>query len=83
MKTYYYNMSPNFIFLKNFNRNLYILAKTIEKEIYSSPSAVLADGTTFLENLLFDVFKKVNHELDLHIPFVDKVDFFIFKKIYK
>ncbi len=75
MKTYYYNMSSNFKFLKNFNRNLYILADTIEKEIYTAPSAVLADGTTFLENLIFDIFKRVNHELDLRIPFADKVEF--------
>ena len=51
-------MSSNFKFLKNFNRNLYILADTIEKEIYTAPSAVLADGTTLLENLIFDIFKK-------------------------
>lgn len=68
-------MSSNFNFLKNFNRNVYILAETIEKEIYTSPSAVLTDGTTLLENLVFDIFKRVNHELDLHIPFVDKVEF--------
>lgn len=67
-------MSENFDFLRNFNNNLHYLACIIEDEIYDSPSAVLTDATTFLEIIVYELFKKYNLTIESVQHFQDKVD---------
>lgn len=53
-------MYSNFDFLKETNKNLYELGKSIESQVYTSPSAVLTEGTTFLDNLIYTIFENEN-----------------------
>lgn len=66
-------MSLNFNFLKNVNENIYELAKNIEKNFSKSPEAVLCIGTTFLDNLIFDICQKTNYNYD-EISSVERVN---------
>ena len=66
-------MSANFDFLRNFNNNLHYLACIIEDEIYDSPSAVLTDATTFLEIIIYEIFKKYDLSTESLPYFKDKV----------
>lgn len=68
-------MSTNFDFLRNFDNDLHYLACVIEDEIYSSPSAVLTDATTFLEIIIYDIIRKNELEADDLVYFKDKVLF--------
>lgn len=68
-------MSSNFDFLRNFDNDLHYLACIIEDEIYTSPSAVLTDSTTFLEIIVYDIFKKNKLEMDDLVYFKDKIIF--------
>lgn len=68
-------MSPNFDFLRNFDNDLHYLACIIEDEIYDSPSAVLTDATTFLEIIIYDIFKKNELEMTDLVYFKDKIIF--------
>lgn len=68
-------MSPNFDYLRNFDNNLHYLACIIEDEIYTSPSAVLTDATTFLEIIVYEIFKKNELEMDDMVYFKDKIIF--------
>ena len=66
-------MSANFDFLRNFNNDLHYLACIIEDEIYESPSAVLTDATTFLEIIIYEIFKKYDLSTESLPYFKDKV----------
>ena len=66
-------MSANFDFLRNFNNDLHYLACVIESEIYDSPSAVLTDATTFLEIIIYEIFKKYDLSTESLPYFKDKV----------
>lgn len=66
-------MSANFDFLRNFNNDLHYLACIIEDEIYESPSAVLTDATTFLEIIIYEIFKKYDLSTESLPYFNDKV----------
>lgn len=66
-------MSANFDFLRNFNNDLHYLACIIEDEIYDSPSAVLTDATTFLEIIIYEIFKKYDLTTESLPYFKDKV----------
>lgn len=66
-------MSANFDFLRNFNNDLHYLACIIEDEIYDSPSAVLTDATTFLEIIIYEIFKKYDLSTESLPYFKDKV----------
>ncbi|MBE6501269.1 MAG: hypothetical protein E7Z79_02380 [Methanobrevibacter thaueri] len=68
-------MSANFDFLRNFDNDLHYLACIIEDEIYDSPSAVLTDATTFLEIIIYDIFKKNELKMDDLVYFKDKIMF--------
>ena len=68
-------MSSNFDFLRNFDNDLHYLACIIEDEIYSSPSAVLTDATTFLEIIIYDIIKKNELQMDDLVYFKDKIQF--------
>jgi len=68
-------MSSNFDFLRNFDNDLHYLACIIEDEIYDSPSAVLTDATTFLEIIIYDIFKKNELQSDGLVYFKDKIQF--------
>ena len=68
-------MSSNFDFLRNFDNDLHYLACIIEDEIYTSPSAVLTDATTFLEIIVYEIFKKNELEMDDLVYFKDKIMF--------
>lgn len=68
-------MSSNFDFLRNFDNDLHYLACIIEDEIFTSPSAVLTDATTFLEIIIYDIFKKNELEMDNLVYFKDKILF--------
>ena len=66
-------MSTNFDFLRNFNNDLHYLASIIEDEIYDSPSAVLTDATTFLEIIVFEIYKKYELTTESLQTFNEKV----------
>ena len=66
-------MSLNFNFLKNVNKNLYGLAKIIEENRSKSPEAVLCVGTTFLDNMVYDIYKIHNKEYE-EIPSIQRVN---------
>ena len=66
-------MSKNFDFLRNFNNDLHYLACIIEDEIYDSPSAVLTDATTFMEIIVYEIFKKYDLTTESLQTFSDKV----------
>ena len=66
-------MSLNFNFLKNVNKNLYGLAKIIEENRSKSPEAVLCLGTTFLDNMVYDIYKINNKEYE-EIPSIQRVN---------
>ena len=68
-------MSSNFDYLRNFDNDLHYLAGIIEDEIYTSPSAVLTDATTFLEIIVYEIFKKNELEMDGLVYFKDKIMF--------
>lgn len=68
-------MSSNFDYLRNFDNDLHYLACIIEDEIYTSPSAVLTDATTFLEIIVYVIFKKNELEMDDLVYFKDKIIF--------
>ena len=68
-------MSSNFDYLRNFDNDLHYLACIIEDEIYTSPSAVLTDATTFLEIIVYEIFKENELEMDGLVYFKDKIMF--------
>ena len=68
-------MSSNFDYLRNFDNDLHYLACIIEDEIYTSPSAVLTDATTFLEIIVYEIFKKNELEMNDLVYFKDKIIF--------
>ena len=68
-------MSSNFDFLRNFDNDLHYLACIIEDEIYDSPSAVLTDATTFLEIIIYNIFKDNELEMEDLVYFKDKIMF--------
>lgn len=69
------NKLSNFDFLKDFNKNAYILACRIEKTIYTAPQAVKADATSFLECIVNDMLNKTGHGIDNpYIEFHKRVD---------
>ncbi len=65
----------NFDFLKNFNGELYEIGIKLEEDVISSPRAVTADATLFLENLVKDLYKISNIKLENHLKsFYKKID---------
>ena len=66
-------MSTNFDFLRNFDNDLHYLACIIEDEIYESPSAVLTDATTFMEIIVYEIFKKYDLKMESLHYFSDKI----------
>lgn len=54
-------MSLNFNFLKNANEDLYRLATKIEENRIICPEAALYMGSTFLDNMVYDICKRTNH----------------------
>lgn len=66
-------MSLNFNFLKGANRNLYRLAKEIEDNRIASPEAAIYMGSTFLDNLVYDIYKRTNQPLT-NIKSIDRVN---------
>lgn len=57
-----YKMS-NFDFLKDFNNELYEIGVNLEKDVITTPRAVTADATIFLEELVKDIYEKSNSHL--------------------
>lgn len=68
-------MSSNFDYLRNFDNDLHYLACIIEDEIYTSPSAVLTDATTFLEIIVYEIFKENELKMEGLVYFKDKIMF--------
>lgn len=65
----------NFDFLKNFNNELYEIGIKLEKDVISSPRAVTADATLFLENLVKDIYRLSEKKLEKNlISFYKKID---------
>ena len=64
----------NFDFLKDFDSKLYRLGNRIEKQVKTSPSAVKADATTFLEHILKELLSQAGLKYNSRKPFTDQVD---------
>lgn len=65
----------NFDFLKNFNNELYELGVKLEEDVLTSPRAVTADATLFLETLVKDMYRQSNNKLENRlISFYKKID---------
>ena len=64
----------NFDFLKDFDEQLWKLGNRIENEINSSPSAVKADATPFLEHILIKLLQKVNKKYNPRKDFYSQLD---------
>ena len=65
----------NFDFLKNFNNDLYEIGVKLEEDVLSSPRAVTADATLFLENLVRDIYRLSGNKLEKHLKsFYKKTD---------
>ena len=64
----------NFDFLKEFDETLWKLGNRIEKQVNTSPSAVKADATTFLEHILKELLNRAGLKYNSRKPFTDQVD---------
>ena len=65
----------NFDFLKNFNNELYELGVKLEEDVLTSPRAVTADATLFLETLVKDMYRQSNNKMENRlISFYKKID---------
>ena len=61
----------NFNFLKNFNRELFEIGERLEIDVKTSPRAVPADATLFLERLVNDIYALTGHKKEN-----DKISFY-------
>ncbi|WP_458403718.1 hypothetical protein [Methanobrevibacter sp.] len=65
----------NFDFLKDFNNDLYQIGSKLEEDTISSPRAVTADATIFLETLVKSIYEKSKRKLESSmISFYKKID---------
>jgi len=65
----------NFNFLKNFNRELFEIGERLEIDVKTSPRAVPADATLFLERLVNDIYALTGHKKENDkISFYKKID---------
>lgn len=65
----------NFDFLKDFNNDLYQIGIKLEEDTISSPRAVTADATLFLETLVKSIYEKSKRKLESSvISFYKKID---------
>lgn len=64
----------NFDFLKDYDEKLYKIGNRIESQVNSSPSAVKADSTTFLEHVLKILLAEAGLKYDSWKDFSDQVD---------
>ena len=65
----------NFDFLKTFNNDLYKIGVRLEDDVQTSPRAVTADATTFLELLVDDIYNRSDCKKEnFKVPFYKKID---------
>ena len=65
----------NFDFLEGFNNDLYKIGVRLEDDVQTSPRAVTADATTFLELLVEDIYERSDCKKEnFKIPFYKKID---------
>ena len=65
----------NFDFLKTFNDDLYKIGVRLEDDVQTSPRAVTADATTFLELLVDDIYNQSDCKKEnFKVPFYKKID---------
>ncbi|WP_298501156.1 hypothetical protein [uncultured Methanobrevibacter sp.] len=65
----------NFDFLKGHNNELYEIGMKLEEDVISSPRAVTADATLFLETLVNDIYRLSKNKLERNlISFYKKID---------
>ena len=64
----------NFDFIRDFDKTLYELGTRIENEVQTSPSAVTADATTFLEHLLKKLLETIGRKYNPRKDFYIQLD---------